>query len=238
VKRCGDENDAPHFTSIFNDPIFPPLAAIRAVIVTPPFRFPVSTPLADTVAASVLELDQVKLWFGTVFPLLSFAVAASCSVEPRFTFFDGAETVTLATAPIVGVGDGEDGGAGGGGAAGGLTVIVARPDFPSAFAATCDVPTSSAVTTPSAEMLTILGSSTVHVMVASGTISPDPSCTWACRGSCALSASVDRAGLTTIEATCGVASGAVLPHDQLDNATMTTLASACPLLDMPSIPAY
>jgi hypothetical protein len=238
VKLCGDENDSPHFTSIFNDPLFPSLVAIRAVIVTPPFRFPVTTPLADTVAVLVLELDQVKLWFGTVVPLLSFAAAASCIVDPFFTLFDGAETVTVATAPSVGVGDGDDGGAGGGGAAGGLTVIVASPDFPSAFAATCDVPTSSAVTTPSVEMLTTLGSSTVQVMGASGTISPDPSCTWACRGSWALSASVERAGLTTIEATCGVASGAVLLHDQLDNATMTTLASVCPLLGMPPTPAY
>ncbi len=44
------------------------------------------------------------------------------------------------------------------------------PDFPSAFAATCDVPTASAVTTPSAEMLTIFGSCTVQVMAAPGTL--------------------------------------------------------------------
>ena len=57
----------------------------------------------------------------------------------------------------------------------GLTVMVASPDFPSAFAATCDVPTANAVTTPAAEMLTILGSCTVQVTAASGTIAPDPS---------------------------------------------------------------
>src|SRR5688572_15148766 len=43
------------------------------------------------------------------------------------------------------------------------------------------------------------------------------------------------AGLTTIAATCGVASGAVLPHDQLDSAATTTVASVRPLPDMISL---
>src|SRR5512133_338000 len=106
------------------------------------------------------------------------------------------------------------------------------PDFPSAFAATFDVPTASAVTIPSAEMLTILGSCTVHVMAASGMIVPDPSCTSACSGSWSLRAIVEVAGLTTIAATSGLASGAVLPQDQLDNATTIMAASVRPLLDM------
>ena len=59
--------------------------------------------------------------------------------------------------------------------AAGLTVMVARPDFPSALAATCDLPTANAVTTPSGETLTILGSCTVQVTSASGTIAPDSS---------------------------------------------------------------
>src|SRR5215204_1026862 len=110
--------------------------------------------------------------------------------------------------------------------------MVASPDFPSAFAATCDVPTANPVTTPDGEMLTILGSCTVQVMSASGTMAPDPSCACAWRGSWALSASVELAGLTTIAATCGVASGAVLPHDQLDIATMTAVTSVRSLPDM------
>lgn len=81
---------------ICTDPLFP---LDRAVIVTCPDRFPVTTPLDDTVAVVVLELDQVKLWLGTEFPLLSCAVAVSCIVFPAFRFFDGAETATVATAP-------------------------------------------------------------------------------------------------------------------------------------------
>src|SRR5690242_9276697 len=114
------------------------------------------------------------------------------------------------------------------------TVIVASPDFPSAFAATCDVPSASPVTTPTADTLTILGSCTVHVTVAPGTIAPDPSRTSACRGSCVLSTIVDVAGLTTIPATPSVASGAVLPHDQPESAT-ATIAVASVLLDMPPL---
>ena len=144
------------------------------MIVTDPFFLPLATPLADTVATLALELDQVKLWFGTVLPLLSIAVAVSCMVFPTFTFFDGAETLTDATVAAD---------AGGGGVAGGaacapaLTVIVAMPDLPSAFAATREVPTASAVTTPVDEMPRMLGSWTVQVMAAPGTTAPDPSCT-------------------------------------------------------------
>ncbi|HEX7979729.1 MAG TPA: hypothetical protein VF461_14065 [Gemmatimonadaceae bacterium] len=78
------------------DPLLP-LCDVWAVIVTFPFRFPVTTPLADTVAPLVSELDQLNFWFGTVFPLPSRAVAVSCIVDPGFSFFDGAVTVTVAT---------------------------------------------------------------------------------------------------------------------------------------------
>ncbi|HEX7979731.1 MAG TPA: hypothetical protein VF461_14075 [Gemmatimonadaceae bacterium] len=111
-------------------------------------------------------------------------------------------------------------------------MIVAIADLPSAFADTFDVPTASAVTTPSDEMLTILGSCTVQATTASGILAPDTSCTSAFRGSWALSASVEVAGLTTIVATCGVTSGVVLPHDQLERATATAIAGVRPLLDM------
>ena len=82
-----------------SDPLFPPLGDVWAVIVTSPFRFPVTTPLSDTVAVLEFELDQKKVWCETGFPLSSSAVAASCIVDPAFTFFDGAVTVTVATGP-------------------------------------------------------------------------------------------------------------------------------------------
>ena len=126
----------------------------------------------------VLELDQTKLWCGTGFPARSSAVAMSCSVDPTFSFLVGAVTVTVATVTGVGAPGGDAAGgvaAGGEAAVTGLTVMVATPDFPSTFAATADVPTASAVTTPSSEMLTILGSCTVHVTAAPETIAPDSS---------------------------------------------------------------
>src|SRR6185503_18050217 len=81
------------------------------------------------------------------------------------------------------------------------------------------------------------GSCTVHVTAALGTTAPDPSCTCACRGSWALIASVDVEGFTTMVATWGVASGAVLPpQDQLDSATSSTVARVRPILDMLPLP--
>src|SRR5687768_15782669 len=60
----GGEFESYHFflASIFNGPLLPPADDVWAVIVTLPDRFAVTTPLADTVALSVLELDQRKLW--------------------------------------------------------------------------------------------------------------------------------------------------------------------------------
>jgi len=49
------------FTVIEIDPLFPPVADVFAVIVTVPVLFPVTTPVVDTVAVAVLELDQRKL---------------------------------------------------------------------------------------------------------------------------------------------------------------------------------
>jgi len=53
-----DDVSSRHFTSILTDPLFPPFCAVWAVIVTFPDRFPVTTPLPDTVAVLVFELDQ------------------------------------------------------------------------------------------------------------------------------------------------------------------------------------
>src|SRR5206468_5018421 len=64
---------------------------------------------------------------GTVFPLLSWAVAVSCMVVPTFKLFDGAVTVTVATAP-------------------GATLIVAVPLTPPMLAVIVAVPTFEVVT--------------------------------------------------------------------------------------------
>jgi hypothetical protein len=45
---------------ILDDPLFPPPDDVLAVIVTLPDSFPVTTPVEDTLALSVLELDQRK----------------------------------------------------------------------------------------------------------------------------------------------------------------------------------
>ena len=47
-----------------------------------------------------------------------------------------------------------------------------------------------------------------------------------------MSAIVEVAGVTMIAATPGVASGDVLPHDQLESATTMVVANVRPLLDM------
>ena len=61
-RECGDGYGPHHFTSICKDPLFPPACDSWAVIVTFPDFFPVTTPVAETVAVLVLELDQTKLW--------------------------------------------------------------------------------------------------------------------------------------------------------------------------------
>jgi L-cystine uptake protein TcyP (sodium:dicarboxylate symporter family) len=50
-----------------------------------------------------------------------------------------------------------------------------------------------------------------------------------------LRTSVDAAGVTVIAATCDVASGAVLPHDQFESATTTVVVSVRPILDMSAL---
>ena len=142
------------------------MSAVVAVMVTLPDLFPVTTPLADTVATPVLELNQMKLWFGIVFPLLSNAVAVSCIVLPGFRFLDGAVTVTVATAP-------------------GSTVIVAVPWTLPTLAVIVAVPAFDVVA--SAVVVPVeLGDATctlldVHVTVLLVTTLPFASCTVAVR---------------------------------------------------------
>ena len=125
-----------------------------AVATWPPF----TAATAELSLAQTADLPPIEL------PLASLGVAARANcVSPACTelvagLISTRVTVAWETRVLV---DGAGGpvlvetGAGGGELL--ATVIVAMPDFPSAFAATFDVPTASAVTMPSAEMPTILG---------------------------------------------------------------------------------
>src|SRR5207237_655083 len=82
-------------TTVMADvPLWPSLVA---VIVADPATTPVTNPLALTVAAEVLLLDQVIDRPVRVLPLASFNVAVSCRVWPSFTVADAGASVTVAT---------------------------------------------------------------------------------------------------------------------------------------------
>src|SRR5438876_612328 len=68
-----------------------------AVIVADPASTPVTNPVALTVAAEPLLLDQVIERPVRMLPLASFSVAVSCSVWPSFTVGDAGVSVTVAT---------------------------------------------------------------------------------------------------------------------------------------------
>jgi hypothetical protein len=216
----------PGVTVIVAVPFTPSIVA--EIVATPVFDVATWPPV--TVATAELSLAQAADLPPIALPLASLGVAARSRVSPACIELVAGVTSTRATVtcePFDGGGDVLL-----------ATVTVAIPDFPSAFAATFDVPTASAVTMPSAEMLTILESSTVQVIAVLGTTPPESSRTSACRGSWALSVIVELAGLTTIAPTFGVTSGAVLPHDQLHSATTTKVADVRTLLHMlPLLPS-
>src|SRR5438034_1379265 len=78
-------------------PLFPSLVA---VIVAVPAVFPVTSPLALTVATAVLLLAQVTVRPLSGFPFASFGVAVSCTVWPTCTVPVAAVTVRPATASV------------------------------------------------------------------------------------------------------------------------------------------
>jgi hypothetical protein len=75
-------------------PLFPSLVA---VMVAEPAAFPVTSPLALTVATAVLPLAQLTVRPERALPLASFGVAVSCSVCPATTLPEAGLTVTDAT---------------------------------------------------------------------------------------------------------------------------------------------
>jgi hypothetical protein len=113
-------------TVIADVPLCPSLVA---VIVAVPATFPVTSPLALTVATDVLLLAQVTLRPLSGLPFPSFGVAVSWTVLPSFTDADAGATVTDATGTKV-------------------TVIVAVPLLPSLVAVMVAEPAAAPVTRP------------------------------------------------------------------------------------------
>src|SRR5205809_206209 len=113
-------------TVMADAPLFPSLVA---VIVAVPAVFPVTSPLALTVATAVLLLAQVTVRPLSGFPFASFGVAVSCTVWPTCTDAVAGLTVTAATGTV-------------------LTVIVAEPLCPSEVAVIVAAPAATAVTSP------------------------------------------------------------------------------------------
>jgi hypothetical protein len=110
-------------------PLFPSLVA---VIVAEPAATPVTTPLDETVAIPVLELDHVTVRPVSTLLFASRAVAVSCTVWPTVTLGAAGETLTDATGT-------------------GVTVTLAVPFFPSLVAVIVAEPTATPVTTPLGE---------------------------------------------------------------------------------------
>src|SRR5205823_1645170 len=113
-------------TVIVEGPLFPSLVA---VIVAVPAAFPVTSPLAVTVATAVLLLPQLTGRPDNGLPLASFEVAVSCTVWPTCTDAVPGLTVTDATGTV-------------------LTVIAAVPLCPSLVAVIVAAPAVTPVTTP------------------------------------------------------------------------------------------
>src|SRR2546426_8081 len=124
-------------------PLFPSLVA---VIVAVPAVFPVTSPLALTVATVALLLAQLTVRPDSRLPLASLGVAVSCTVWPTCTDAVAGFTVTEATGTV-------------------LTVIVAEPLCPSLVAVIVDEPAVTPVTSPLALTVATAGLPLAQVTV-------------------------------------------------------------------------
>ena len=70
-------------------------------MVAPPVRFAVTTPLVETPAMLLLELDHFIVAEGSAFPAASLSVTASGCVAPVTRPIDPGVMVTRATPPVV-----------------------------------------------------------------------------------------------------------------------------------------
>src|SRR3989442_543257 len=132
-------------TVMADAPLFPSLVA---VIVAVPAVFPVTSPLALTVATAALLLAQLTVRPDSRLPLASLGVAVSCTVWPACTDAVAGLTVTDATGTV-------------------LTVIVAVPLCPSEVAVIVAAPAVTPVTSPLA--LTV---ATAGLLLAQVTVRP------------------------------------------------------------------
>src|SRR6266566_6793414 len=124
-------------------PLFPPLVA---VIVVDPAATAVTRPVAETVATPVALLDHVMVRPVNTLPAESLVTALSWRVVPTRSVALEGVTVTEATGTTV-------------------TVIAARPFFPSLVAVIVAAPAASAVTRPLAETVATPGALLDHVTV-------------------------------------------------------------------------
>ena len=123
----------PAVTFTVDVPVAPPAAA---VIVALPAFFAVTTPLEDTVATALFEVDHAAS-SSTTLPAASVSLAESWLVAPLASEINAGVTATLFTAPAE-------------------TMTVALPVAPFADAEIVVLPMCSAVTTPLLETVAML----------------------------------------------------------------------------------
>jgi hypothetical protein len=140
----------------------PDFPSLVAVIVVVPAATPVTTPLADTVAAAVLLDVHTTTRFVTTVPLTSFTVATSVVVWPATTLAVAGATVTLPTAVCV-------------------AVTVELPLLPSLVAVIVAEPGATPVTTPVVETVAMAVLLDDHATARSVTTTPFASLTVAVR---------------------------------------------------------
>ena len=81
----------------------PLLPSLVAVIVAEPAAIPVTTPVEETVAIPVLELDHVTVRSVTTLPFATRVVAVNCAVCPTLMVDVDGATVTDVTGTATGV---------------------------------------------------------------------------------------------------------------------------------------
>src|SRR6266581_3152028 len=124
-------------------PLCPSLVAL---IVAAPTATPITSPLADTVAAAVFELAHATTRPASTFPAASLVIALSCVVPPTKTFAAAGLTTTEATGTLD-------------------TVTAAVPLCPSLVAVIVAAPTATPATRPLAETVATAPLLVVHVTV-------------------------------------------------------------------------